>query len=969
MHALLDQTVKKSASNTYSDVSIGANVYKINKGDTADGATCNEVKVAVVVEANSRKSISYSLTGPIGSIDYWNWMPRDTCDHVISYNQLGDNNGWWVRVDDSARNAWCINYYGVWYDRIWITTNGFVSFDPSACNTTDNRWTKPTPVALGNSATPNAIVAPLWRDLYFDSSSKIVYGKTTGPSSVDYQGKTFMIQWTNMLNKADNKRQTFAVFITEFFMWNTYSSRIDFVYWQYTKVAGTTIGIEDQYGGRGVSLTPSDTDGGFNDKYCYFKPSLWPAIDHIYLYAKKEGNADLQNIEVKGLSDIYPAGTNLQGLRNDPANDYSKMGAVVGAADLLIQGLGMLPILPGPVLAGFTAYSVISTGVQLAALLTPTEPTNRVTPSPRGSTVTATALNSAQDEMTGYGFAWDVALFAALDWHIFSESYNNAITIWAEVVCRDQFGNHLSPSLVTPSTIHQGITLTMKAKDPYAGPYGWLGRTNPDGHAYNFYTFLNSYGRGYHIDSSPNQGDSGYKMMGWTSLVDDPAYDHKVRPDGTIRVEGYFYQYDTLPSSLQSTGRKTFLYFLNAPSLASTYNRELNTVISSVQILQPSEFNTWVFKGVSYNLGTAWANKPVKVAIGREDTTTGSYSLQADWAGIKTLIVRQGYSDQMTWASIFANQTYALSISVGSGTNTGTVHRTGVNGEYFYTPQTYSWPLSSGSSVQLQAYPAPGYKFSHWELDGPWMFSNPIPLVGNGDHTLKAFFTPANQAVVTIVSGAYGTTSPSPGTYSYTITSPPGTLSVSAGPISGFLFDYWTWGTSSGSSGTSTTNPYVVTLNADWYLYAKFKQKPSGCIAKGTLVTLADGSEVAVEDVKKGDHVLGYDVQRNEFVVETVLDVASTNVPGIVVINEGLLRVTPTEQPIYVKMGEVTGWIRDPEDIQVGWQVYDPLTSTWVTVSSVTYSLEKTRVFDFITDGPKTYLANSILLMDKPVPI
>ncbi len=140
---------------------------------------------------------------------------------------------------------------------------------------------------------------------------------------------------------------------------------------------------------------------------------------------------------------------------------------------------------------------------------------------------------------------------------------------------------------------------------------------------------------------------------------------------------------------------------------------------------------------------------------------------------------------------------------------------------------------------------------------------------------------------------------------------------------------------------------------------------PPGCIAKGTWVTLADQSTKKVEQVQVGDQILGYDVATQTFVAEVVLRVTRTKVQSLVIINDGELRVTPTNQPIYIRAPDFQGWINDPKEIKVGWKLFRPLSGTWINVQSVELSSQPVWVYDFVTDGPQAFLANSILVLDK----
>jgi len=217
---------------------------------------------------------------------------------------------------------------------------------------------------------------------------------------------------------------------------------------------------------------------------------------------------------------------------------------------------------------------------------------------------------------------------------------------------------------------------------------------------------------------------------------------------------------------------------------------------------------------------------------------------------------------------------------------------------------------------------------------------------------------------LTISAGPGGTTEPSPGTYVYY----GGTsVTVTAIPYSGYVFTYWTldW------TELIWVNPTTVTMNKDHELRAHFSYGGGGgggCVAEGTLVTMADGSCKPVEKIKVGDQVLGFDPTTGSYAAENVLAVTKTKVELIENINNGILRLTPTDQPIYVRNSTYEGWLRDPGRIKVGWEIFDAQTSTWVAVTSIIYEEGKTWMYDLTLDGYKTYLANSYLLMDKGRP-
>ncbi|MGQ9459628.1 MAG: hypothetical protein ACUVRA_00145 [Candidatus Bathyarchaeaceae archaeon] len=50
---------------------------------------------------------------------------------------MGDNEGVWVDI------GWKFLYYGGWYDKVFITSNGFVVLDKRAYNDNGGTWTSP----------------------------------------------------------------------------------------------------------------------------------------------------------------------------------------------------------------------------------------------------------------------------------------------------------------------------------------------------------------------------------------------------------------------------------------------------------------------------------------------------------------------------------------------------------------------------------------------------------------------------------------------------------------------------------------------------------------------------------------------------------------------------------------------------------------------------------------------------------
>jgi hypothetical protein len=215
--------------------------------------------------------------------------------------------------------------------------------------------------------------------------------------------------------------------------------------------------------------------------------------------------------------------------------------------------------------------------------------------------------------------------------------------------------------------------------------------------------------------------------------------------------------------------------------------------------------------------------------------------------------------------------------------------------------------------------------------------------------------TMVNPTLTISASPSYGgTTNPAPGQYSENYGA---NVTVTATPASGYYFSGWLL------DGTDYSyNPITVTMTAAHSLTACFHLiPPGGCVLSNTRITMADGKTMPVQTVKPGDNIMGYDVQAGTFVTETVTSNEHTTVDEILSINNGLLYVTPTDQPIYTDHG----WVKNPQDLMVGWKIYDPTTNAWTTVQSVTRLEGHFLVYDLRATQPNTFIGNGILLDRK----
>lgn len=148
------------------------------------------------------------------------------------------------------------------------------------------------------------------------------------------------------------------------------------------------------------------------------------------------------------------------------------------------------------------------------------------------------------------------------------------------------------------------------------------------------------------------------------------------------------------------------------------------------------------------------------------------------------------------------------------------------------------------------------------------------------------------------------------------------------------------------------------------YATAFTNSGPGGCVQKNTPILTPSGY-VPVQKLNVGDTVISYDLASNQLVPSTVTSISATKVANILDINNGSLRLTPYNQPIYMKNSTYTGWLRNPGELVAGDYVFNPTSGNWTFVTQLFQSSGSFTVYDVVTSGPKNYVANGLLLLDK----
>jgi hypothetical protein len=123
---------------------------------------------------------------------------------------------------------------GMYYKKVSVCTNGFLSFD--------GQFTISTPSILPDMTDPNGMIAGLWRDLVVDSKASVTY---------ESSNEKFVVSWNNVRNHQNNNRQSFQIVLYP-------DGEIMIQYKALTNDAPSAIGIENRSGTLGISCGRPD---------------------------------------------------------------------------------------------------------------------------------------------------------------------------------------------------------------------------------------------------------------------------------------------------------------------------------------------------------------------------------------------------------------------------------------------------------------------------------------------------------------------------------------------------------------------------------------------------------------------------------------------------------------------------------------------------------------------------------------
>lgn len=132
------------------------------------------------------------------------------------------------------------------------------------------------------------------------------------------------------------------------------------------------------------------------------------------------------------------------------------------------------------------------------------------------------------------------------------------------------------------------------------------------------------------------------------------------------------------------------------------------------------------------------------------------------------------------------------------------------------------------------------------------------------------------------------------------------------------------------------------------------------CFVAGTPITMADGATKPIEKIEAGDLILAYDEATKEMKPDEVLHVHDPVVENSYLIINDRIRVTK-EHP-FMSNGEWT----PVRELKVG-DVLARADGTPEMVTKIELVLEPVKVFNFSTNPYETFVADGIIVHNKPL--
>lgn len=139
-----------------------------------------------------------------------------------------------------------------------------------------------------------------------------------------------------------------------------------------------------------------------------------------------------------------------------------------------------------------------------------------------------------------------------------------------------------------------------------------------------------------------------------------------------------------------------------------------------------------------------------------------------------------------------------------------------------------------------------------------------------------------------------------------------------------------------------------------------------GSVLRGTLITLANRTQVRVETLNAGMQLRSYDMDNHQFVNTTINRFNSVIVDNYMVIMTTaywpLITDQNPAQRVYVMFPNATWTLMPVTHLQVGFYLFQPETGTWARITNLYYHTGGSyTMYDIYNTPPGNYIANTYL--------
>ena len=178
------------------------------------------------------------------------------------------------------------------------------------------------------------------------------------------------------------------------------------------------------------------------------------------------------------------------------------------------------------------------------------------------------------------------------------------------------------------------------------------------------------------------------------------------------------------------------------------------------------------------------------------------------------------------------------------------------------------------------------------------------------------------------------------------------------------------WNTESDGTGTHYAENGSYTLNEDIILYADWD--PPACLAKGTLITMADGTRRLIETLSEGDLIRVFNHDTGKVSSAKIMDYwqYEEKKSGLITLHfTNCIDVNIVTAHGFYNKEENKYVVLDANNINsyIGKHFYNVDNNSWETLLSATYSNEKVDTFFIATEGQFDTVAEGMLNVEDGI--